>query len=198
MPCDQVIALVLAAGRGRRFGADKRRACLADGTGVLEATLRAVMAVHSRVYVVLRPEDSPAALRIPPEVAVIRALHAARGMGASLAEAVSALADTEATALAVFLGDMPWINAETQQCLYGSATRSTIVRPHYRGSAGHPVLFGRDFWPDLQRLDGDEGARKVLRQRCTACVGIDVEDPGILRDVDTPADLQQAATEATF
>ena len=198
MPCDQVIALVLAAGSSRRFGTDKRMALLADGRGVLESTLVAVAEVFARIYVVLRAEDSPAALGVPPGVGVIRAPHATRGMGASLAQAVAELAESEAEALAVFLGDMPWIDATTQRYLCTRVNRSNIVRPHYRGGPGHPVLFGRNFWPALRRLDGDNGARELLREQRTVCVNVDVEDSGILQDIDTPAGLRPTIARATF
>nr|WP_315984983.1 nucleotidyltransferase family protein [Pseudomonas mendocina] len=198
MPCDQVIALVLAAGSSRRFGGDKRMARLADGRGLLESTLVAVAAVFKRVYVVLRAEDSPAALGVPPGVGVIRATHATRGMGASLAQAVAELADSEAKALAVFLGDMPWIGATTQRYLCTRVNRSIIIRPHYRRCSGHPVLFGRDFWPALRKLDGDSGARELLREQHASCVSVDVEDPGIHQDIDTPDDLRLTASRVIF
>jgi molybdenum cofactor cytidylyltransferase len=198
MPCDQVIALVLAAGSSRRFGGDKRMARLADGRGVLESTLVAVAAVFARVYVVLRTEDSAAALGVPPGVGVIRATHATRGMGASLAQAVAELADSEAEALAVFLGDMPWIGATTQRYLCAKVNRSIIVQPHYRRCSGHPVLFGRDFWPALRKLDGDSGARELLREQQASCVFVDVEDPAIHQDIDTPADLRLTASREIF
>ncbi|MNO06421.1 MobA-like NTP transferase domain protein [compost metagenome] len=54
---------------------------------------------------------------------------------------------------------------------------------------GHPVLFGRDFWPELLRLTGDEGARRVMRAHASAWVAVGVDDPGVLRDVDWAARL---------
>ncbi|MCY1461558.1 hypothetical protein D9M71_792270 [compost metagenome] len=53
------------------------------------------------------------------------------------------------------------------------------------------MLFGRDFWPALARLKGDEGARSVLKAHADRCVRLDVEDAGVLRDVDSPDALRQ-------
>jgi len=58
--------------------------------------------------------------------------------------------------------------------------------PQHDGRQGHPVLFGRDFWAALSRLTGDEGARSVVRAHPASCIRLDVEDPGVLQDVDRP------------
>lgn len=62
------------------------------------------------------------------------------------------------------------------------------------GRQGHPVVFGRTFWPELMRLTGDEGARSVLRSHRDCCVLLEVDDAGVLRDVDTPDALAARAS----
>nr|WP_067286942.1 nucleotidyltransferase family protein [Marinobacterium profundum] len=191
MSSDPVVALVLAAGFGRRFGSDKRQATLADGRTLLQATLASVAEVYSAVFVVLRETDDPRQLGVTEPVGVVRAANAGRGLGASLADGVSALqlAGIEAEALAVVLGDMPWIAQSSHRRLARLATHDRILRPIYNGRSGHPVLFGRDFWPRLQGLDGDEGARAVLQLQPQACMRVELSDPNIIRDVDTVAGL---------
>jgi molybdenum cofactor cytidylyltransferase len=68
-----------------------------------------------------------------------------------------------------------------------------IVVPEYRGTPGHPVGFGAAHLPALAALTGDRGARAVLQASATAPVRIDVDDPGVLRDVDRPEDLDAPA-----
>ena len=97
----------------------------------------------------------------------------------------------DATAVAVMLGDMPWIQPATCQALGHAASASRIVRPRHTGQAGHPVLFGRQFWPELAHLRGDRGAREVLKTHADSCDFIDVDDPGIVLDIDVPADLDR-------
>ena len=65
----------------------------------------------------------------------------------------------------------------------------SIVAPFYRGQRGHPVGFGSAHRDALLALDGDTGARALLSMHQIARV--DVDDPGILRDVDTPEDLRE-------
>tara|TARA_R110002167_G_scaffold204404_2_gene408467 strand:+ start:699 stop:1277 length:579 start_codon:yes stop_codon:yes gene_type:complete len=191
MSSEDVVALVLAAGFSRRFGADKRRAKLCDGRGLLQAVLQQAISVYGEVFVVLREEDDPYLLGVPKEVQVIRAVNAGRGLGASLADGVCALsaASVEAGALAVLLGDMPWIAMSTHRRLVEQMSPDRILRPVYNEKSGHPVLFGRDFWPALQCLDGDTGARSVLRMQPQACIDVFLNDPNINKDADTPTDL---------
>ena len=185
------VALVLGAGRGRRFGSDKRLARLPSGQTLLAATLARVLEVFERVVVVIRDEDDPQVLGVDSRVRVVRAAQADDGMGASLAAGIAAL-DEDAQAVAVLLGDMPWIEAATLDALAGEAHSGRIVLPVYQGQRGHPVIFGRDFWPALARVSGDQGGRQVVGGNPDACLWIEVADAGVLRDVDVPRDLGDA------
>jgi molybdenum cofactor cytidylyltransferase len=186
-----VLALVLAAGQGRRFGSDKRRALLADGTPLLVATLLQAQRQFARVFVLLRGTDDAQALGVPPGVEVLRCADAdaEQGMGHSLAAGVSALQAHPSSAIAVLLGDMPWLSAGTLALLLEHAGPQRIVFPVYQGQRGHPVLFGRQFYPQLQQLRGDSGAKALLLNQPQACVAVPVDDPGVLCDVDSPAAL---------
>jgi molybdenum cofactor cytidylyltransferase len=57
----------------------------------------------------------------------------------------------------------------------------------YRGQRGNPVGFSRDYLPQLLALEGDQGARGILKH--APVTELEVDDSGILQDVDTPADL---------
>lgn len=190
MHCDNVVALVLAAGRSRRFGSDKRRARLPGGGMLLAATLKTICPHFAETRVVLGVEDNPVDLGIPEDVGTIVVAEADQGMGASLAAGIQALSyDSEALAVAVVLGDMPWLSGDTLASLCSRASDQVIVRPFYRRQGGHPVLFGRCFWGSLERLTGNEGARCIVDQYRHCCIEIEVQDPGVVQDVDRPGDL---------
>ncbi len=109
-------------------------------------------------------------------------------MGASLACGIRATSD--AAGWVVALADMPWIRPETIVEVAAAIARGAVVAaPFYRGERGHPVGFGKACGPTLSALRGDAGARSVLAERAGAMVRIDVDDPGIARDIDTPSDL---------
>lgn len=187
-----VAGLVLAAGFSRRFGSDKRCARLGSGQTLLAASLVLPCALLEEVWVVLRPEDDSAVLGIPAPVRVVRSPDAELGMGHSLANGLQRVGQvTLASTIAVFLGDMPWISADSLGLLLALASPEHIVVPTYREQPGHPVLFGRRFWPALQGLSGDAGARSVIKANPQSMRYVPVEDPGILRDVDVPLLLEQ-------
>lgn len=183
------IGLVLAAGAGQRFGSDKRRAQLADGNSLLRATVLRAQEAFSDVRVVLKAEEDAQALAIPPGVQLVRAAHAKQGMGSSLAAGIQSLANTQATAVAVLLGDMPWISVATLQQLRAQADAEHIIVAYCEGQRGHPVLFGRRFWPQLMQLQGENGAKGLIATHAQQVIAVTLSDSGILRDVDTPADL---------
>ena len=182
----KVVALVLAAGSSVRFGGDKRRATLADGRSLLVHSVERACSVFSDVRVVLREGERGADLGLPSECRIIASPDAGLGMGHSLAAGAASLIDSDAQAVAILLGDMPWIAPATFGQLISAAGASAIVLPQHDGQQGHPVLFGRDFWPALSCLMGDEGARSVVKAHPASCIRVEVQDPGVLQDVDRP------------
>ncbi|WP_417775494.1 nucleotidyltransferase family protein [Stutzerimonas xanthomarina] len=191
-----VVGLVLAAGRATRFGTDKRRARLADGRTLLEASLANAAEAFDELLLVLRDGETVDDLHLPPQVRVIHTPLAERGLGASLAAGAEALSSHSGKALAVLLGDMPWVRPDTCASLIAVADAAHIVQPRHDGQPGHPVLFGRAFWPALCELDGDEGARSLIRLHPEHYQTVDVEDAGILLDVDRPTDLDGRSATA--
>jgi molybdenum cofactor cytidylyltransferase len=182
-----VAGLVLAAGFGRRFGSDKRRALMSSGLTLLGCSVATVAARCANTWLVLRPSDDAETLGLTHAVNVVRCEAAELGLGHSLACAMAAISrDSDADAVAVFLGDMPWIEATSIERLLAAADADRIVLPEYQGQAGHPVIFGRRFWPDLLLLTGDSGARSVLHAHAEAVQRVPVDDQGVLQDVDTP------------
>ena len=190
----EYVGLVLAAGSGQRFGSDKRLAQLADGNSLLRATLLRAKEAFSDVRVVLKAEDDAEALAIPHGIHLVRAAHAKQGMGSSLAAGIQSLANTQATAVAVLLGDMPWITLATLLQLRAHAHAEHIVVAYCDGQRGHPVLFGRRFWPELMQLQGENGAKGLIATHAQHVIEVTFNDSGILQDVDKPADLSHPAT----
>lgn len=189
MSSHHCVGLVLAAGYGRRFGRDKRLARLAEGSSLLSTVLECACSIFDELYVVLRPEDDTVSLGVPPGVRIVRSPLSSQGMGHSLASGVSALLETQAEGVAVLLGDMPWISVETLQHLASLADKGRIILPCFNGQQGHPVVFGRSFWPELMEMSGDSGGRKVVSEHSEHCIKVAVDDSGVLRDVDEEEDL---------
>jgi len=119
-----------------------------------------------------------------PEAGTSQAL--AMGMGFSIAAGVSHRPD--ASGWLVLPGDMPLVEPSTLQAVAQALDDHAVVYAQHKGRRGHPVGFASELYSELVRLEGDEGARRLVARY--PAVGLEVDDPGVLVDVDTPADLE--------
>ncbi|ALM52228.1 nucleotidyltransferase family protein [Halomonas huangheensis] len=195
MSAETVLGMILAAGYSRRFGEDDKRCCrLPDGRTLLESTVAQANEAFPLLRVVVREEDDIRVLGLSGTTPILRVRHAESGLGASLGEAITHLEQDESlqhvSAVAILLGDMPCIRSETLRAMQREAGRSHIIRPSYAGRPGHPVIMGRDFWPELASLRGDEGGKHVIRRHQNQYHEVPVDDAGIHIDVDSLKDLQ--------
>lgn len=177
---------MLAAGSSRRFGGDKRRALLASGQSLLQASVERALGAFGQLTLVLREGDDPVALGVPDCVDVLFNPHSAQGMASSLVLGVQHLQQGGGEVLAVLLADMPCVQIGTLQALIAASGPDLIMLPHWQGQAGHPVLFGRRFWPQLLALQGDVGARSVVRANAEYVKVLAVADAGVCLAVDEP------------
>ena len=186
-------AVVLAAGGASRFGSAKQLAEL-DGVPLLEHAIRAVEAVPAieRIVVVLgaRADEIRAGVDIgSAEVVVCE--DWASGQAASLRCGIEAVGGADAVVLT--LGDMPKITPQViarfadLAAEHGPRTRARAV---FDGAPGHPVALGSDYFADVAALQGDVGAREVLKRigaypiECGhLCAGIDIDTPEALEDL---------------
>ncbi|MGB1140466.1 MAG: nucleotidyltransferase family protein [Halioglobus sp.] len=178
--------LLLAAGRSRRFGSDKRRALLKDGRSLLDATLTAVSSSGLPLLVCLSPTDDELATALADSgVTTVTCHEADHGMGHTLANGVAQV-PSEWQGLLVAMGDMPWVQPTSYRDIAGHVSPDTIVVPQYAGQRGNPVGFGAAFFDLLAGITGDRGARDIVRMHPDAVRALPVDDPGVLLDVDIP------------
>lgn len=194
----RIAALVLAAGRAQRMGQTKQLAEI-GGMPMIRRTAETVRAADLSGVVVVTGHDAErvgAALRGLP-VTIVRNPDYAQGLSTSLRAGLEALpADTDAALVA--LGDMPSVSAADIDRLiaaFDPAEGRSIVVPVHRGKRGNPVLWGAAYFAEMKALTGDAGAKRLLADYPEAVAEVEL-GPGILTDIDTPADLA-AFTGAT-
>lgn len=183
-------AILLAAGSGSRFGGDKLLATLADGTPIgLAAWRNLKSAIDSAVAVVRTGDLRLRDLLVADGAAVVECADAHLGMSRSLIAGLRATLDSDGWVIA--LGDMPYVKPATIRKVAAAIDQgAAIAQPVYQHTRGHPVGFAGHMRAELLGIQGDEGAREVLRRHAGECRLIQCDDdPGILRDIDTPADV---------
>lgn len=187
----QPTVIVLAAGRGSRFKADGPKLLQPfAGSTVLGTTLERAIESGLPVRVVttaaLTPEAARhVALRDIVELPDAGAGHEQLGMGYSIASGVSAAAD--ASGWLVMPGDMPLVRSQSFVAVAAALADHAVAYAQFHGRRGHPVGFSAELYSELVQLSGDEGARRVVA-RFPSC-GVEVDDPGVLIDLDTTEDL---------
>jgi molybdenum cofactor cytidylyltransferase len=193
MPQRPVVGVLLAAGSGSRFGGDKLLVKLADGRPLAAAALAALAAAVDAVIAVVRPGDAALQALLGEAGALVAVCPvAAEGIGASLACGVREVQQRfpDARGAIIALADMPWVSPSTVARIAATLRRGAVLAaPTHRGTRGHPVAIGAGYFAELRMLSGDEGAKKLLAAHGAELELITVDDPGVLRDVDTQADL---------
>jgi molybdenum cofactor cytidylyltransferase len=183
--------VVLAAGKGSRFAGARHKLTQPFGSStVLGTTLANALASELPVVVVTTEALAAEAARAiaSRDVVILSDFEAARGMGYSIAAGVAARAD--ARGWLVLPGDMPRVSADTLRTVAAALDYHPVAYAQHLGRRGHPVGFSAELFSELLSLTGDEGARRLLARY--PAVGVEVDDPGALMDIDTLADLHAA------
>jgi CTP:molybdopterin cytidylyltransferase MocA len=186
-----VVGVVLAAGEGSRIGMPKALIVGPDGMPWAARTADALSSGGvERVYVVVGAGADEIRPALPSFVRVVEADDWREGMGASLRAGLTAIADHESSADAaiVLLVDTPGVGVDAVRAIAAYAAPDVVVRATYRGTPGHPVLFGREHWRGvLESARGDQGAREYIARH--GCIEVELGDSAAGDDIDTLAAL---------
>ena len=197
----EVIGIVLAAGQSTRMGQPKAllpcppagRTFVTQIIHVLRGGGLHTIAVVGRIHDHdLRREVASAA----PPASYIENPSPELGQLSSVLAGVAFAETMNAAGILVLPVDMPLIRPDTVRAALDTfdATDEPVLRATYRGRHGHPVIFGADMFPWLKRADPATGARAVLHQDPFRVRNLDVDDPGIVRDIDWPTSTEASST----
>ncbi len=182
---ESVALVLLAAGRSRRFGDGDKLAHPLGGTPLALHVVEALapMPFGARIAVVCDTKVDFAARGF----SVVRNAAPEAGQARSLALGVAAARAAGAEAVLVALADMPRVTRHHVLRMLDEARGSGALLASSEGDAPRPpALFGRDHFDALEALEGDRGARDLIRRGRLL-----LAPPGTLIDVDTPEDLAQ-------
>ena len=184
--------IVLAAGRGSRFKAPQHKLLQPLGTStVLGSALEHAIGSGLPVRVVTTVAVSAEARRHVAQRDIVELPVATGdsgetlGMGYSIASGVAASADSGGWL--VLPADMPSVKPATLLAVAQELPNHVVVYAQHVGRRGHPVGFAAELYSELIQLSGDEGARRLVARYPS--FGVEVDDQGVLIDVDTPDDL---------
>jgi molybdenum cofactor cytidylyltransferase len=176
--------LILAAGESRRMGFPKALLRYREES-FLDTLIGLFSTRCSPVIVVLGADagriraaaNRPADFVTNPNYALGQTTSMQCGLRAMPAEAEGVL---------FTLVDHPAVSAATIDALLGGSLTALVRVPRYEGRRGHPVWFSRSLIPEFLALPDDGAAREVVRRHAPETEFLDVDDPGILADIDDP------------
>lgn len=183
----KIAIVMLAAGLSRRFrqsGGQHKLLARLNGKPVLQHSIEQAAATGLDLFVVTRPEDTQIHALIGAGRAVI---CRSEGTGESIAAGVMASPDYDGWLIT--LGDMPFLRSASLLAVASALHDAPLARADVSGQPGHPVGFQRGFYQALIGLQGDTGARALLKS--APCLAVRLEDRGCVWDIDTRADLMR-------
>ena len=193
----RTIGILLAAGRGSRFDPTGNTSKLLQkihGLPIVCHAAAPLSEVCAETLAIVRPGSSELKLWLKQAgCIVVECPDAHSGMGHSLAWGIAeAERRFSPNIVVVALGDMPFVKPATiAQLTTAISTEIQAASPEFMGRRGNPVAFGRSLFEQLGQCKGDRGAAAVLREDQLHL--IHVTDPGVLRDIDSPEDLNDKA-----
>lgn len=184
-----IAALILAAGESSRMGTPKATLTY-RGRTFLELIVQTLQEGGlERIVVVLGHQAEEIQRQVKIEAAqVILNPDYRSGQTSSLQAGLRALIADDLDAVLLCLVDHPAVSAETARTIVATFRQcgAPVVIPTYQGRRGHPVLIGRQAFDELLGLTRDAGADSVVRRYRPATQYVEVEDEGIVVDVDDP------------
>lgn len=173
--------LILAAGESRRMGTPK---ALLDyhGETFLGRLVRLFAARCSPVIVVLG--SGAGAIPVPAPAMTVVNDRWRDGQTSSMQCGLRAV-PAGCEGVLFTLVDHPAVAPSTIDALISAAGPLRI--PRFDNRRGHPIWFSRDLIPELLNIPADGAAREIIRAHHPEAVFLDVDDPGILADIDDRA-----------
>lgn len=188
----RAVAVVTAAGSAERFGGRKLLTPVA-GEPLLDHTIRSLLEGGVSEVIVVVGADARRELARDvnamndPRVRPVENPDPSRGMFSSIQAGV---ATANGDALVVLPGDMPYVRPQTVRALIAKfRERTAIVSPRYRGKRGHPVVMPLTLRDEIAATAPIANLHEVIKRHQDERVDVEIDDAGVIRDVDTPADL---------
>ena len=195
----KISAILLAAGESKRMGVNKLALPWGRKT-VLERCVDVLVRSNIKeVVVVLSDRTKALGNRLRgPKVRLVMNPNYERGMSTSIRRGVQAV-DRKSDGILIALGDQPLLRTKTINALIHALVqeKGKIIVPIFRGSRGHPVLFGPTFKKELLQLKGDVGARSLLQRHPKSVFEVRTRSEGVVVDVDTWNDYRRVSQGKT-
>ncbi len=184
----------MAAGRSSRMAPANKLLSDVDGRAMVQRAVDTALASQAKPVIVVTGHDGARvreALAGKP-VQFVDNPDYAGGLSTSVRAGIGALEGMNTDGAVFLLGDMPLVtpaHIDRLIAAFSPTDRRFICIPTHRGKRGNPVLWAGRFFPEMRALDGDQGARGLFREHADLVCEVEMDDDGVLVDIDTPEAL---------
>ncbi len=185
----EIMGILLAAGKSTRFGSNKLLHQLGNGNCIAQQAAKTLIKnIPNSIAIMNNNETELSRLFSAYGFTCIVNNQYQSGMGSSIACAIKNTNNAQACVIA--LADMPFIKSSTiKSIIKKMGKEKCIIAPSYKGKRGHPVLFSQHFFAELSKLNNDVGAKELIRKNQSCLTLIEVNDSGIIKDIDILDDI---------
>ncbi len=192
----KMMGVILAAGNSTRMGKDNKLLKNIDGTPLIRNIALEISKSNLDSCSIVLGYQSDKVADVIKDLNINLILNPLwkKGQASSLKAALNSLTPSYSDLL-IMLGDLPGIksghiNRIIEEHLSSENRTSKITIPSFKGQKGNPVIWGRAFFHDLSNLEGDVGGRVLFGQHPAAINLIEMDDPSVVTDTDTPEDFE--------
>jgi len=194
----RIAAIILAAGSSRRMGEQNKLLSQVKGVPMVVSVANAALAsnVESITLVTGHEYEALETLLAGRNLKFVHNPDYNSGIASSVKIGIASLSD-EVDGAIVLLGDMPFVTKSQINELiaeFDPVLERDIVMPVKDGRRGNPVLWSRRYFPAMQKLTGDTGAKTILKEYAANVWEVPISDESIFADIDTQEELDRANT----
>lgn len=189
MTGDGIGGLVLAAGMGRRLGTAKLRLTVGTESFLRRCVRMLRSAAVDDIVCVVSPEHATWAEREAPDGRMIVNTSGSEMMLSSVRLGVAALAGCRGVVMMPV--DHPYVQELTIRMLMdaGRCQQGSVIKPLYKGHAGHPIIVPREVVPAILASGDRDTLRGILAATAIPVWRVEVEDPGVLQNINMRGDF---------
>tara|TARA_B100000029_G_scaffold252512_1_gene249423 strand:+ start:2326 stop:2907 length:582 start_codon:yes stop_codon:yes gene_type:complete len=187
-----ISSILLAAGQSKRMLGENKLTKNIKGTPLIEYSLNNILKSSVNEIIIVLGYQSKIIEKLINKNNKIKLVfnpNFESGMASSIKKGIKNLSK-KTDSFFISLGDMPSIKHATYDHLIKSNKNKKIAVPVFKGQAGHPVLFPKSFVNKLLSIEGDYGAKKIIEINKKEVFSLEVNDPGIIKDLDLLSDFE--------
>jgi len=186
-----ISSILLAAGQSKRMLGENKLTKNVNGIPLINCALNNILKSHVNEIIIVLGYQKETIEKLIDKTSKIKFVFNSNfetGMASSIKKGIKNLSD-KSEGFFISLADMPSIKSETYNHLIKFNKNKKIIIPMFKGQKGNPVFFPSSFEEKLLAIQDDDGAKKMLEINKKEVLKLEINDPGIIKDLDVPNDF---------